>query len=218
MNETKNNIILFNSEIKYNLDVYIDNKKINMIFNGKNWIIDYNFEYEGVYTFTIRFYDDIIDCQYLFEGSINLISIDLSDFNTLNIINMSHMFACCSKLKEIKGLNNFITDNVTDMSGMFWQCKELNYLNLSNFNTSNVTNMKGIFSLCNNLKEIEGINNFITNKLKDVSLMFANCNKLEYLDLSNCDASNVINMVGMFASCYKLEIINGINKFNTSKV
>ena len=37
------------------------------------------------------------------------------------------------------------------MSSMFYECGNLNYLNLSNFNTKNVTNMSYMFYKCNNL-------------------------------------------------------------------
>ena len=50
------------------------------------------------------------------------------------------MFYGCLSLKELN-LNNFNTNNVTDMSGMFYQCSSLKELNLNNFNTNYVTDM-----------------------------------------------------------------------------
>ena len=60
---------------------------------------------------------------------------------------MSYMFAGCSSLKQIN-LNNFNTNNVTNMSSMFDGCSSLKKLNLTNFNTSNVTDMRWMFSEC----------------------------------------------------------------------
>ena len=57
------------------------------------------------------------------------------------------MFRGCSSLKELN-LNNFNTNNVTNMSYMFGGCSSLKELNLINFNTNNVTNMSGMFSGC----------------------------------------------------------------------
>ena len=57
------------------------------------------------------------------------------------------MFICCSSLKELN-LNNFNTNNVTDMSYMFNGCSSLKELNLNNFNTNNVTDMSDMFSGC----------------------------------------------------------------------
>ena len=53
---------------------------------------------------------------------------------------MSLMFSNCLILKEIN-LTNFNTNNVTNMSCMFCECSSLKEINLSNFNTNNVTNM-----------------------------------------------------------------------------
>ena len=60
---------------------------------------------------------------------------------------MSFMFYGCSSLKELN-LNNFNTNNVTNMSDMFEGCSLLKDLNLKNFNTDNVTNMRWMFSGC----------------------------------------------------------------------
>ena len=60
---------------------------------------------------------------------------------------MSDMFSGCSSLKELN-LNNFNTNNVTNMSLMFSGCSSLKELNLNNFNTNNVTNMFAMFGGC----------------------------------------------------------------------
>ena len=57
------------------------------------------------------------------------------------------MFSECSSLKELN-LSNFNTDNVTDMSWMFCGCSSLKELNLSNFNTNNVIYMGSMFKGC----------------------------------------------------------------------
>ena len=51
--------------------------------------------------------------------------LDLSNFNTENVTNMSYMFDSCYKLKEIKGLNKFNTKKVINMDGIFQNLKEL---------------------------------------------------------------------------------------------
>ena len=51
------------------------------------------------------------------------------------------MFVHCSKLKEIKGINNFNTSNITNINSMFLFCEKIEYLDLTNFYTSNVTNI-----------------------------------------------------------------------------
>ena len=55
------------------------------------------------------------------------------------------------KLKKLN-LNNFDTKNVTNMSGMFSKCKSLENLNLNNFDVKNVTDMRGMFNFCSGLE------------------------------------------------------------------
>ena len=60
---------------------------------------------------------------------------------------MNCMFYGCSALKELN-LDNFNTNNVINMSGMFYRCSTLKGLNLNNFNTNNVTYMSKMFDGC----------------------------------------------------------------------
>ena len=57
------------------------------------------------------------------------------------------MFNECSSLKVLN-LSNFNTNNVTNMSSMFAECSSIKVLNLSNFNTNNVTKMYNMFFKC----------------------------------------------------------------------
>ena len=49
--------------------------------------------------------------------------LNLSNFNTNNVTNMSQMFSWCSSLKEIN-LSSFNIDNVTDINFMFNGCSD----------------------------------------------------------------------------------------------
>ena len=66
-NEINNKIILFNSDINNEIDIYLNNKKINMIKEDKKWIIDYNFQKEGIYQFEIVFNNIINNMNRFFE-------------------------------------------------------------------------------------------------------------------------------------------------------
>ena len=56
-------------------------------------------------------------------------------------------------------LSNFNTNNVNDMSSMFEGCSSLTNINLSNFNTQNVEYMSGMFEGCSSLTNINIITN-----------------------------------------------------------
>ena len=147
--EINNNIILFNTDNNNDIDVFINNKKINIIKDNNKW--KYKFENEGKYIFEIIFNNNINNMESFFEKCFNIISLDFTYFNSSNITNMYNMLSECNKLKEIKGLNRLNTSKVTDMSGMFQECNVLENIDLSNFNTDNVTNMSFMFNKCNKI-------------------------------------------------------------------
>ena len=48
--------------------------------------------------------------------------IDISDWNVLNVTNMSHMFYLCKELKSVGDLSDWDVSNVTNMNDMFHGC------------------------------------------------------------------------------------------------
>ena len=74
----------------------------------------------------------------------------------------------CHKLKEIKGINKFITNKVTNMREMFQLCGELESLDLSNFNTENITDMEFMFNECNKLEFLNLLNFSINCETKNM--------------------------------------------------
>jgi surface protein len=81
----------------------LDNTKIELYINDQ---IDEYKKYfipkkEGIYSIKIKFNDSIKDCSNMFANCNNLISIDLSSFNTDKIINMHGMISKCLNLKDI---------------------------------------------------------------------------------------------------------------------
>ena len=58
----------------------------------------FKFENVGEYSIKIKLNFVIIDCSFMFYNCKNIINIDLSNFNTMNIINMDRMFCCCENL------------------------------------------------------------------------------------------------------------------------
>ena len=144
----------------------------------------------------------------MFQLCTELEYLDLSSFDTSNVNHFEGMFGRCYKLKEIKGIDKFITNKSINMKGMFNECCELKYLNLSNFDTSNVTDMSYMFYCCEKMKEIKGINKFNTIRVGDMKQMFNECKELEYLDLSNFKTQIVNSMRSMFENCNKLKYLN----------
>ena len=65
---------------------------------------------------------------------------------------MCDMFSGCSSLTSID-LSNFNTQKVTDMSYMFSDCISLTNIDLSNFNTQKVIDISYMFSGCSYFKK-----------------------------------------------------------------
>jgi surface protein len=159
----------------------------------------------------------------MFSKCKSLISIDLSNFKTGNVSNMSSMFSKCNSLISID-LSNFKTDNVDNMYGMFRCCNSLKSINLINFNTSKVINMSYMFSWCEKLKAIDLSNFIINNKIK-MFYLFSGCKALKLinfskLSLKDCKFIDLIFKI-LSKDCYlifqdirglKSEIINNDNK------
>ena len=152
----------------------------------------------------------------MFSDCSTLSSLDLSNFNTAIVTNMSYMFSDCSTLSSLD-LSNFNTAIVTNMSYMFNGCSALSSLDLSNFNTAIVTNMSYMFFNCANLSSLD-LSNFNTAIVSDMSLMFGGCSVLSSLDLSNFYTKEVRDMSYMFSRCSALTTIYASDKFVTSKV
>ena len=219
INDIENGIILFNSDYDYDMDFYLEDKKVSLEKDfDNNWRLNYSFITTGKYAFWMVFNDIVTDMEGFFATGPNIYSLDFSLFDSTNLTNMRILFNKCKKLKEIKGFDKLDTSKVIDMEGLFQNCITLEYIDLSNFDTSNVTNMAFMFNHCNRLKEIKGLDKFITSKATTMEGMFQSCFKLEFIDVSSFDTSNVEIMNFMFVDCFKLKGIKGINKLNTKKV
>lgn len=158
---------------------------------------------------------NIITMYGMFDGCKNLTSLDLSNFDTSRVTKMNYMFCNCSKLTQLD-LSSFDTSKVTKMSGMFFGCSSLTQLDISGFITSNVVNMSGMFSGCSSFTQLD-LSNFDTSKVTCMVVMFSGCSSLTQLDLSNFDISKITCMNFMFYCCKALTKLD-LSNFDTSKV
>ena len=175
----------------------------------------YYFPNKGYYKIKYEFKSLLDSTNYMFDNCDSLISLDLSNFNTQNVTDMSNMFSGCKSLISLD-LSNFNTQNVTDMSNMFSGCNSLVYLDLSNFNTQNVTTMYYMFSGCKSLISLD-LTHFNTQKVNNMAFMFINCDSLVSLDLSSFNNQNVNKIYFMFYNCRSLISLD-ISNFNTQQI
>ena len=203
--EAKKNKSIFEK----NIDLYINEEKINFVFK-------YKMKELKEIKVKFKFNKNLIkNTSYMFFECFSLKSIDLSSFNTRNINNMSSMFSCCYNLQSID-LSSFNKNNANNMNKMFSCCNSLRSIDLSTFNTSEVKDMSWMFSSCSSLESID-LTSFNTSKTKDMHSMFYRCSSLKSIDLSSFDTSNAQDMNHMFSECDSLESID-LSSFRGSNV
>ena len=87
---------------------------------------------------------------------------------------MNQMFSGCQRLTNLD-VSNFNTSRVTNMSLMFSSCFELTNLDLSSFDTNSVTNMRAMFKDSNKLTAIYVGTKWKIKEETNIDEMFSNC-------------------------------------------
>ena len=167
----------------------------------------------------------------LFNTDINLSDFTpIKNWDVKNVKNMQSIFSCCFSVEEID-LSNWETSSLENMSYMFAQLwididgqsttgGKLKTIKLSEkFDTSNVTNMA--FSIYNNhIIEDYGFLKYLrTSDVTNMQDMFyGNFNFNHTIYLKDWDVSNVTNMYGMFTYGNELSTLEGLENWDVSKV
>ena len=102
-----------------------------------------------------------------------------------------------------------------DCGFLFYNCKDINEINLSNFDCSQVTTCESMFDGCLSLQKLNlGKSDFSLSK--SFESMFNNCENLENVDVANFNTENATTFAKMFCGCKKLAKID-VSKFDSSK-
>ena len=150
--------------------------------------------------------------RYLSRGSAT-ITLNLSNFNTANVVNIKGMFKDSSRITDIN-MSSFNTSKVTDMSEMFYGATKLPTINLSSFDFQNVTDMNSMFFQLPNLQTVIA-SRFNTGKVTNFKNMFWNA-AITSLNTAGFETQSAVNMSGMF---YGTRIPNlDLSSFNTQNV
>lgn len=172
-------------------------------------------------------------CSFMFVD-INVPGIDLTEFDTTNVVNMDYMFiktdlgdrfslgsSTKADLGDFFSLGSstnaqansadqttltFNTEGVTSMSGMFKDCK-VKHLDLSKLRTHNVTDFSDMFYNCDDLIDLN-VDGFDTSKAEDLCGMFHGCHKLTQLNVKHFNVNSVLNMSYLFSGCRSLKVID----------
>ena len=165
----------------------------------------------------------------LFACNYELEEIDLSNWNTDSLTDMSYMFASLentqdysliSKLKRIYFSKKFDVSKVTAMNVLFYNDRYIEDYNfLRDWDVSNVTDMMSIFQRNKNLKSFDYVKDWNVSKVENMYLFCAGCGGITTLDgLENWDVSSVTTMERMFYGDTNITDSSAINDWNITNV
>ena len=173
------------------------------------------YEYKETIKSAVIKVSGITDTSHMFYDCSNMISINVSGFDTSQVTYMGYMFSGCSRLSSLD-VSGFDTSQVTGMGSMFSGCSSLSSLDVSGFDTSQVTAMGSMFSRCSGLTNLD-VSKFDTSKVTQMYSMFSGCSNLTSLDVSGFDTSKVTDMSAMFSDCSSLSSLD-MSRLDTGKV
>lgn len=198
---------------------YTEADKVYLNENSKNMFYCWNGEetVSNISDIDLSGFDtsDVMDMGFMFSGMKNITSLNLSNFDTSRVTNMRQMFYEMNRLTSLN-ISNFNTSRVTNMSEMFYYVKRLTSLDLSHFNTSQVTKMNSMFYGMSSITTLD-LSNFDTSKVTDMACMFNSMSQLTNLNISSFNTSNVVDMFAMFHNASSLTTLD-LSNFDTSRV
>ena len=113
----------------------------------------------------------------MFSKCYNIIDINLSNFDTSQVVAMDYMFYYCSSLTSLD-LSNLTTSLLTSVENIFDGCKNLEFVNLSNFGEGEIGLYQGMFNdvpanvvICIN----EIINQYIKSEIETIACKSLYC-------------------------------------------
>lgn len=144
----------------------------------------------------------------LFAYSDNLSHINISNWEVPQLENCARMFAHCSKLTTVEGLNTWNKTSIIECKYMFFLCKALKNINVNGFDVSQVKGAESMFEECDSLKSIN-ISNWDFENIYIMEKMFKGCKNLETVGTFPNPQNNknyFYNCKEMFYDCEKLKL------------
>ena len=121
---------------------------------------------------------------------------------------MERMFVHCYSLTSID-MSHFNMENVKDLDYFMYSSTNLVSLKLPKSKASNLVKANHMFEECKKLISID-FTNFIvdSNYLTEFHSAFQSCSQLEYINLTNVNLKEVVDMGELFSDCHSLKSID----------
>lgn len=151
----------------------------------------------------------IEDFSYMFSGCTNLTSLNVSGWNTENAKKMDYMFERCNNVVALD-VSNWKTGKVTTFLKTFSGCKKITTLNVANWDTGKATNLCAIFEQCGSLTSID-VENWNTESATNMSYIFYRCKNLKTINVSKWKIGSATDISCIFYECTSLTEIDVSN-------
>jgi surface protein len=140
--------------------------------------------------------ENVTDFSHMFENRKALVNLNLSGFKGTNATNITNMLTGLTGLTTLN-IQNFNTPKITSLDNFFGDLNALTSLDLSGWDTRNVTSLYQTFYRCRKLNSLD-LSSWNVLKVVSMNRTFTGTVNLKSLDLSGWDTRNVTNMQDMF--------------------
>ena len=123
---------------------------------------------------------------WMFMGCGQLTSIDLSNWNVDNVVHAGHMFADCFKLETVN-FSGWTAPKLQTIDAMFNDCRAMKVVDMSDFTMESCVEFSQTFEACWSLQKVIGMENWDTSKGFTFVEMFNGCSSLKELNWSSFD-------------------------------
>jgi len=154
-----------------------------------------------------------INFAYKYKTNNNKIHVKFIFKEILN--DLSFLFYDCENLESID-LTLYDTTHIKNMLCMLTGCKNLKTVDLSSLKTNNDINMDFLFGECSLLKSVN-FPKYHRINVTNLAITFVNCSSLESIDLSSLNTIKVKDINNLFHGCSNLKSIN-LSNFKTDNV
>ena len=157
---------------------------------------------------------DVLNIDYAFDHCYSLKSLDLSKKNLQKVETAIYTFAYCHTLTSIN-LDTPFT-NLELFNRSFYDTHSLTSLDLSKMKPKKLKVCYYMFAECHSLTYVN-LENFNVDFVEDFRCIFYNNKKLTSIDLSHFNTKNAIDMRWFFYNCTSLTQLD-LSSFDTSQV
>lgn len=149
--------------------------------------------------------DNLVKCEYLFNGCNNLSQSTAAAFTNLNLSSiegLQYTFLNCKLISEINLSNKNLWDCV-NLGSTFNNCSNLTDVNFNNTTLGDYVSLASTFYGCANLTNIDlNFNNEV--HIQMMSYVFGGCHNLTNIDLTKFNLSNCNTFSNAFITCSNL--------------